>query len=322
MEKLNDLRDLLKHEIQDLYSVEEQIIAAMPNMIEKATNPELKQSLKEHLGITEQQKARLDQMKQAFGEEGSQEEEKGLLSRLFKTKMVCKGMQGIITEGNQILSANMDSEVMDAAIIACAQKIEHYEICGYGTAKAYAKELGLAEVERLLDQTLNEEYEADDRLTALAVGRLNQRAENAGAGKATGGKTASGATRSSRSEGSNTSVGSGNTRNTPQRIPQQEMEMEMASDKGNATSRSNATPTKGTSAPKGSAGGRTASGTTGAASKTAGSRTTAGTTGASKSSSKTSGASSRSTGTAAGKSSASGSRTGSTGSGGSSSRTR
>jgi len=276
MEKMNDLRDLLKHEIQDLYSVEEQIIAAMPNMIEKATNPELKQSLKEHLRVTEQQKARLDQVQQAFGEGNAQEEDKGLLSRLFKTKMVCKGMQGIITEGNQILSANMDSEVMDAAVIACAQKIEHYEICGYGTAKAYAKELGLTEVERLLDQTLNEEYEADDRLTALAVGRLNQRAENASANKVVGNSS------STRSTGAS----SGNTRSAQQRVPQEAMEMEMASSKTGSTSRSSASPAKGTSAPKGSAGGRTASGTTGAASKTAGSRATASTTGSSKATSK------------------------------------
>jgi ferritin-like metal-binding protein YciE len=268
MEKMNDLRDLLKHEIQDLYSVEEQIIAAMPNMIEKATNPELKQSLKEHLHVTEQQKARLDLVQKAFGEPAEGEENTGLLSRLFKTKMVCKGMQGIISEGNQILSANMNSDVMDAAIIACAQKIEHYEICGYGTAKAYARELNLAEVERLLDQTLNEEYDADDRLTALAVGRLNQRAEKGSAG---GGSTA---------RRSTATAGSGNTRSGGARVAQPEMEMEMASNKAVGAAGRPSSASKGTSAPKGSAGGRTASGTSRAASKTSGSRSTGGSTGA------------------------------------------
>src|SRR5215213_3670931 len=88
-------------------------------------------------------------------------------------------MEGIIREGEKILGEPMEPQVVDAAIIACAQKIEHYEICGYGTARAYARELNLGDVAELLEQTLNEEYEADDLLTDLAVGRLNEKAQNA-----------------------------------------------------------------------------------------------------------------------------------------------
>jgi ferritin-like metal-binding protein YciE len=182
MEKMINLRDLLKHEILDLYSAEEQIIEAVPAMIDKAQNSNLKKALQQHLKITEEQKKRLDKVKQLISEEegqqteGAGEEKKGFFSRLFGSsdeKEKCKGMEGLIDEGEKIMNEDISPEALDAAIIASAQKIEHYEISGYGTARAYAKELNLKEVERLLEQTLNEEYEADDRLTALAVGGLN-----------------------------------------------------------------------------------------------------------------------------------------------------
>lgn len=179
MEKMKDLRDLLKHEVMDLYSAEEQIIAAMPMMIEKATNPQLRQALEEHLRVTEAQRDRLDQVKQhLMGAEEAKEggKKKGILG-LFGGSQKCKGMQGLIEEGQKVMGENMSPEVMDAAIIACAQKIEHYEICGYGTARAFARELNLGEVAELLEETLDEEYEADDLLTDLAVGSINQEAE-------------------------------------------------------------------------------------------------------------------------------------------------
>lgn len=179
MEKMKDLRDLLKHEVMDLYSAEEQIIAAMPMMIEKATNPQLRQALEEHLRVTEAQRDRLDQVKQhLMGAEEAKDggKKKGILG-LFGGSQKCKGMQGLIEEGQKVMGENMSPEVMDAAIIACAQKIEHYEICGYGTARAFARELNLGEVAELLEETLDEEYEADDLLTDLAVGSINQEAE-------------------------------------------------------------------------------------------------------------------------------------------------
>jgi len=177
MEQMKDLKDLLQHEIQDLYSAEQQIIAAMPKMIEKANHPELKKALQNHLKVTEKQLKRLDQVKKAFGE---QEKKKGGLFGLFGGEQKCKGMEGLITEGQKVMGENMTPEVLDAAIIACAQKIEHYEICGYGTARAYARELNMGAVAELLEETLDEEYEADDLLTDLAVGDINEEAEEGG----------------------------------------------------------------------------------------------------------------------------------------------
>lgn len=185
MEKMNDLKALLQHEVQDLISVEDQIIEAMPAMIEKAQNDELKKALQQHLSITEKQRTRLDEVQKLVDEEKrgqSGEDSKGFLSGLFEAISSggekCKGMEGIITEGQKILKADMDRDVKDAAIIAAAQKIEHYEICGYGTARAYANQLNLKEAETLLQETLNEEYEADDRLTKLAYTGINKSAES------------------------------------------------------------------------------------------------------------------------------------------------
>ena len=187
MEKMKDLKDLLKHEVMDLYSAEEQIIEALPRMIQKATDPALKTALQEHLQITENQKTRLDEVQSLLRgkDEKAPESKRGFLSGLFGGGgHKCKGTQGLIEEGEKVMSENMNPEVMDAAIIGCAQKIEHYEICGYGTAKAYALELRLDRVAELLDDTLKEEYDADDRLTILAIGELNEKAERADKGGA------------------------------------------------------------------------------------------------------------------------------------------
>ncbi len=202
MEKLKDLRDLLQHEIEDLYSAEEQIIEALPAMVEKAKDRMLKKALGEHLRVTEEQKNRLDRVKEFLksgeseenGEEGGKR--KGFLAGLFGDKpKVCKGMQGLIEEGKKIMDEEMDPDVKDAAIIAAAQKIEHYEICGYGTLRAYAEELKLNDIATLLETTLNEEYDADDLLTELAVGRLNQEAEGSRRQRGKRSQAASGGTK-------------------------------------------------------------------------------------------------------------------------------
>lgn len=195
MEKLIDLRDLLKHEILDLHSAEEQIIEALPGMIDKASDTALKSALSEHLKITENHKKRLEDIQQKMleaepaeggeetneenGEEGKQETKKpGFFSRIFGGGgQKCRGMEGLITEGNKMMGEDMSPEVLDAAIIASAQKIEHYEICGYGTARAFARELQLSDIANTLTETLNEEYTADDNLTQLAVSKLNIEAE-------------------------------------------------------------------------------------------------------------------------------------------------
>jgi len=180
MEKLQDLRALLVHEVMDVYSAEEQIIEALPMMIESATNPKLKKALQDHLKVTRTQKQRLDKVQQLLkvGEEKKGTGKKGGLFGLFGGGQKCKGTAGIIAEGNSIMKEDIDPEVLDAAIIASCQKIEHYEICSYGTLKAYAQELGLSPVVKLLDETLEEEYQADFLLTELAVfGGVNQKAE-------------------------------------------------------------------------------------------------------------------------------------------------
>lgn len=263
MEKMNDLKDLLRHEIQDLYSAEEQIIKAMPAMIEKARNPELKKSLKEHLRITEQQRNRLNQVQRAMGETSRETGESGLFSRLMRRRQVCKGMEGILEEGEKIMSEDMSPEVMDAAIIAAAQKVEHYEICGYGTARAYAQELNLTEVANLLQQTLDEEYAADDLLTRLAVSRINEQAESTGRRTTTSGMT---------SERSRTGTGSREGARSTTR------EMEMVSGiKGTQTPGAKGTTTGRSSVPTGSAARGEAAGrgtTTGRGTPTSSSRTT------------------------------------------------
>ncbi len=180
MEKIIDLEDLLKHEILDLYSAEEQIIDGLPNMIEKANDPMLKEALSSHLEVTREHKERLDTIKRTLIDE-RHEEDNGFFSNLFggSDSVTCKGTEGLIKEGEKMMGEDMTPEAMDAAIIGAAQKIEHYEIAGYGTAKAYALELGMNDVAAQLELTLNEEYEADDALTSLAVGQVNIEAENA-----------------------------------------------------------------------------------------------------------------------------------------------
>jgi ferritin-like metal-binding protein YciE len=177
MSEITNLEGLLKHELEDLYSAEQQIIEALPVMIERAQDRLLKKSLKDHLAITRKQKTRLDKIKKMLGAE--KKEEMGLFKRLFMGdgEKKCLAMEGLISEGNKMMGEEMEPEVMDAAIIAAAQKIEHYEISGYGTAKAYALQLGLRKVVTLIEETLNEEYDADDLLTELAVGKVNLEAD-------------------------------------------------------------------------------------------------------------------------------------------------
>lgn len=180
MEKIIDLKDLLKHEILDLYSAEEQIIEGLPKMIEKANDPKLKDALSSHLEVTKTQKERLENIKKILMEKND-ESDNGFFTNLFggTNSVKCKGTEGLIKEAEKMMGEKMTPEAMDAAIIGAAQKIEHYEIAGYGTARAYAVELKLDYVAAQLEETLDEEYEADDLLTDIAVGQVNIDAENA-----------------------------------------------------------------------------------------------------------------------------------------------
>lgn len=198
---MKDLKDLLRHEVLDLRSAEDQLIEGMPAMIEKATNPQLKKALREHLRVTEGQRKRIDKVIDLLGDETGENVSKvgNFFSGIFGGgDPKCKAMEGIIAEGNKMMAEDMNEEVMDAAIISCSQKMEHYEICGYGTVRAFARELQLPEVEALLKQTLDEEYEADNILTRMAVGGgINQEAEQAsgsesGSGRGGSNKASSG----------------------------------------------------------------------------------------------------------------------------------
>jgi len=183
MKNMNQLKDLLRHELEDLCSAEDQIIEALPKMIDKAKDRELKNALEDHLNVTQDQRARLDEVLTKLDEGSSKNDShsksKGFLSGLFSSgPKECKGMKGLIAEGEKLMGEEMTPDVLDAAIIGAAQKIEHYEIASYGTAVAYAQELNLPEIEMLLQQTLDEEYESDDLLTLLAVDGLNKEAVN------------------------------------------------------------------------------------------------------------------------------------------------
>jgi len=163
--KLESLRSLLIEQLQDLYSAEDQIVQALPKMIEKTSDPQLKSALNEHLEITRGQVRRLDGI---FDD----------LNNIDRKGEKCKGMEGLIKEGEDILKAKGDDETRDAGIIAAAQRVEHYEIAGYGCARTYASLLGRRDWADLLEQTLNEEKEADVKLTQLAE-RINVEAKAA-----------------------------------------------------------------------------------------------------------------------------------------------
>ena len=152
--KPNSLQELYVEQLQDLYDAEHQIIKALPKMIAEVTSPDLKDALTEHLEVTKTQASRLEQIFESSGEKAKAEK--------------CKGMQGVIQEGSDLIREIKDENVRDAAIIASAQRVEHYEMAGYGTARNYANLLGDENAAQLLQETLDEEKEADAKLTALA----------------------------------------------------------------------------------------------------------------------------------------------------------
>jgi ferritin-like metal-binding protein YciE len=160
--KLGSLRDLLIEELRDLYSAETQLVKALPKMAKGAHTEELRNAFTEHL---QQTKGHVERLEQIF-------EKLDVKPRGKK----CQAMQGLIEEGKDIMSEDGEPPVMDAAIIGAAQRVEHYEIAGYGCARTYARTLGEHEAEELLQQTLNEEGATDKRLTELAENMVNMQA--------------------------------------------------------------------------------------------------------------------------------------------------
>ena len=154
-----NLQDLYVEQLRDLHSAENQILKALPKMIKKTTHPELKAALQEHEKVTDKQVQRLETIYQELGEKA--------------TGTKCKGMEGLLEEGEEALKDFKDGDVLDAAIIASAQRVEHYEIAGYGTVRSMANMLGFDRQADLLQETLDEEGEADHKLTGLAERVVN-----------------------------------------------------------------------------------------------------------------------------------------------------
>ena len=157
--KLGTLQELLTDELKDLYSAENQLLKALPKMAKAASSPELKAAFEEHL---EETKGQVDRLVTIFEQlEGSPKGKK------------CKAMEGLLEEGSEFIEAEGDESVKDAGLICAAQKVEHYEIASYGCARTFATLLGLDEVAELLQETLDEEGNADKKLTELAETAIN-----------------------------------------------------------------------------------------------------------------------------------------------------
>jgi ferritin-like metal-binding protein YciE len=156
---LKTLEDLFVHELRDLHSAEKQLIKALPKIAKAATSEKLRRGIEEHLEETRHQEDRLDQILEQLGKS----------SRGAR----CEAMEGLIEEGQRMIDEDAEPHVRDAGLISMAQRVEHYEIAGYGTARTYAKLLGHGEAEDLLQQTLDEERAADEKLTELAMSEIN-----------------------------------------------------------------------------------------------------------------------------------------------------
>ena len=150
----DSLRQLYVDELRDLYNAETQLVKALPKMAKASSNAELRQGFEEHLRQTSEQVSRLEQIFDMLGEK--------------PTGKKCLGMEGLVKEGAETMQEDYEDAVMDAAIIGAAQRVEHYEIAGYGTVRTFAELLGESEHVSLLEQTLEEEKQTDEKLTQLA----------------------------------------------------------------------------------------------------------------------------------------------------------
>ena len=160
---IKNLNELFLHELKDVYDAEQQLVEALPKMAENATDPELATAFREHLAETEEHVSRLEQVFAAMGEEPEAE--------------TCEGMKGLIEEGDKMLEEDAEPTVKDAALISAAQRVEHYEIAAYGTLRVWAATMGMDEVIQILEETLDEEKMADQKLTMIAEGNVNIEAE-------------------------------------------------------------------------------------------------------------------------------------------------
>lgn len=157
--KLEHLKDLYVEELKDIYSAETQLVKALPKMAKAAHSPQLQESFNMHLEQTRGHVQRLEQIFDRLGEK--------------PTGKTCKGMAGLIVEGEEMMSEKGEPEVIDAGLISAAQRVEHYEIAAYGCARTYARMLGERDAEKMLQQTLSEEEATDKKLTVLAESSIN-----------------------------------------------------------------------------------------------------------------------------------------------------
>lgn len=162
---LDNLENVLTLQLRDLLSAEEQLIAALPKMAEAASAPQLKRAFQTHLGETRQHKQRLEQAFKLLRQEPKAE--------------TCDAMKGLVSEGEEVMELDGEPDVKDAALIAAAQRVEHYEMAGYGCARTFARRLGHENVAKLLQQTLEEEAHADKLLTEIAEETVNEHAATA-----------------------------------------------------------------------------------------------------------------------------------------------
>ncbi len=160
---MKNLEDLFEHQLKDLYSAESQLVDAIPKMIKSAHDSQLKKAFENHLEETKNHKKRLEEICEELS--------------IKPTGEKCKGMEGLVKEAQSMIDEKTNDEVKDAGLIADAQRVEHYEISGYGTAVRFAKELGHDSIAKKLQKTLDEEYNADQKLDDLAERRLNVKAK-------------------------------------------------------------------------------------------------------------------------------------------------
>ena len=164
--RIESLHDLFVNELRDLYNAENQLVKALPRMAKAASSDDLRQALEDHL---EQTRGHVERLEQVF-------ERLGLKAKGKK----CEAMEGIIEEGKNLLAEDLEPAILDAGIIGGAQKVEHYEMAGYGTVRTWAERLGLHEEAELLQQTLDEEKAADEKLTQIAEHAVNLQAVGVG----------------------------------------------------------------------------------------------------------------------------------------------
>ena len=170
--KLDSLRTLWIEELRDLYNAENQLLKALPKMAKRATTPELKKAFQSHLAETETHVERLDEIFVKLGKK--------------PTGKTCKAMKGLVEEGSEMIKEEGPDSVIDAGLIAAAQRVEHYEMAGYGVVRTFAGLLGEDEAQDLLQETLDEEGAADKKLTEIAEGIVNEDAEDEGEAVAAG----------------------------------------------------------------------------------------------------------------------------------------